>query len=277
MKKLILLACLFLIGKGGALAGNLPANYVVLLDLSDRILQPEQAKRDQELIRIVFETFEQKVRNNLIINSKDRFRIAVAPQKSMSALPGLDELYLDMGQVPFAQKRSRLEALKRDLPAKVARLYAAALAGRRKPADFTGSDLWLYANNNLPSDLEKGYANTWIILTDGYFDFEKNPSAFCEGNRCTDSRVLDRLRKMPDWQKTLAAEDEGLVRIKKSFPPVSVYVAEMRAKREYLGEMDLLTGVWQKWLGEMGVRRMKYGSREGLLKSADLLRSFLKT
>lgn len=277
MKKLALLACLFLMGTGCALGENLPVNYVVLLDLSDRILQPEQVKRDQELIRIVFETFEKKVRGNLIINSKDRFRVVVAPQKSLREPDGLDGLYLDMGQLTFGEKRVQLEKLKQELPDRLARVYASALQGRRKKADFTGSDLWKYANESLPTDLDARYVNTCIVLTDGYFDFEKNPDVRPQGHRYPDSRVLTRLRSQQDWRRTLARADEGLIPIKKPLPRLSIYVAEIQAKNEFYEERELLEAVWTKWLGEMGVRRQECQSREGLSKSADLLRSFLKT
>jgi hypothetical protein len=45
-----------------------PVNYMVLLDLSDRLLCPGQANRDIEIIKTVFDEYNTQVRRNLVIN-----------------------------------------------------------------------------------------------------------------------------------------------------------------------------------------------------------------
>ena len=62
-------------------ANELPQNYIVVLDLSDRLLNPNQAARDKAIIMSVFEKFEKAVKAKMFINSKDRFRISIAPQQ----------------------------------------------------------------------------------------------------------------------------------------------------------------------------------------------------
>ena len=48
-----------------------PKNYVILLDLSDRLLQPNQAANDKAIIKTVFEAFDHTVRaKKMIFNSK---------------------------------------------------------------------------------------------------------------------------------------------------------------------------------------------------------------
>jgi hypothetical protein len=56
-------------------------NYTVVLDLSDRILLPEQLDKDFYLIEKYFKVFEKNARRNLVLSSKDRFAIRIIPQK----------------------------------------------------------------------------------------------------------------------------------------------------------------------------------------------------
>lgn len=75
-------------------------NYVVVLDLSDRIIQqPDQVNIDTSAIRAVFEKFERSVQRNIVVKSKDKFSIRIIPQRG-SSLPGNtfeNNLSIDMG------------------------------------------------------------------------------------------------------------------------------------------------------------------------------------
>lgn len=254
-----------------------PRNYVVLLDLSDRILQPNQARRDRELVQTVFAEFEQHVRQQFIINSTDRFCVVIAPQRSVRYRPEayMDSLYLDLGQMLIADKRKRLEALKTRLPGCLTRLYEQALAGMRQPQDFAGCDLWQYFNEQLPSDLSQKHQNTLVVVTDGYFDFEQNTHALQRDNRFTDSRALSRLRQDPNWRQTLQRPTEGLLPVSKPLPNLRVLVAEISPKVDHLAEADLLTALWDKWLREMKIPRWQCQVKGSLPKSLAALRGFL--
>lgn len=232
-----------------------PRNYVVLLDLSDRVLVAGQAKRDQTLILDVFSRFEQAVRRNLIINSRDCFRVVLAPQAGTTyrADQVMAGMYLDM-EGSIAGKRQRLDAFRAALPKRLEQLYQQATAGRSRSSDFRGCDIWQYFNEHLPSDLRSTHQNNLIILTDGYFDFEHNTHLKQKGGRSTDShRLMASLRTAPDWQQLIRQPDTGLLPVAKRFAPVQVWVAELHPKIDHLDELDLLKAIWTKWLGEMGI------------------------
>src|SRR3954468_11587628 len=56
-------------------------NYIVLLDLSDRlIVQPNQPHRDKQIIKSLYSVSEEKVKRDLYIKSRDEFRVVIAPQ-----------------------------------------------------------------------------------------------------------------------------------------------------------------------------------------------------
>jgi hypothetical protein len=62
-------------------------NYVVIIDLSDRIIQrQDQAEIDTGAIRTMFEKFEKSVQQNLTVKSSDKFALRIIPQ-SNSSLP----------------------------------------------------------------------------------------------------------------------------------------------------------------------------------------------
>jgi len=256
-----------------------PVNYVVLLDLSDRLLAPGQARRDAALVQAVFACFEQRVRSQLIINAHDRFQVVIAPQHGIGYRPDqyMDALYLDMGTTPMARKRQRLNALKADLHRQLTQLYAVALAGKRQARDFAGCDLWQYANEQLPTDLDPDYDNVLVVITDGYFDFENNPRALRQGNRATDSRMLERLRRDPNWRTTLTKPAEGLLPVTKPLPNLAVCVTELRPKFDNLHEADLLTALWSKWLRELSVRKQTVQAQGSQTKSLAMLTQFLTT
>lgn len=254
-----------------------PVNYVVLLDLSDRLLAPDQARRDAALVQAVFAQFEKRVRAQFIINARDRFRVVIAPQRGIryQTEPFMDALYLDLSTTNLAQKRQRLDALRADLPRQLAQLYALALTNKRQAGDFAGCDLWQYANEQLPTDLDPTYDNTLVVLTDGYFDFEHNAHGLREGNRTTDARVTDRLRRDANWRTTLAKPGEGLVPTRKPLPNLSVLVAEVQPKYDTLDEADLLMAVWLKWLNEMHTKRAACQLRGSAPKVLAALEQFL--
>jgi hypothetical protein len=97
-------------------------NYVVLLDLSDRLLQPGQVSRDTALLGQVLATYQAGVAQKLYVGSADRLKLVVAPQRSQSAaVQQLSQgLYLDLEKVPLGQRRQLagpLQQLRRQVSA----------------------------------------------------------------------------------------------------------------------------------------------------------------
>lgn len=278
--KFILMLLLFWLGGFSTLLAQTgqPTNYIVLLDLSDRLLQQDQSSRDIALIQKVFDAFEKKVRRKMIINSKDRFRIAIAPQLGVSYRTDtyMNDLYLDMSAEKIGDKRTKLEQMKANLPTHLKSLYADALRGKKKSGDFAGCDLWQYVNEHLPTDLDDTYSNVLVVLNDGYFDFQKNTHPLRQGNRFTDSSVHDRLRKDRNWRQTIKKPQEGLIPVAKKFPHLSVCVSEIHPKFDQLEEAELVIAIWQKWLTEMKVYRQACHQQGALAKSKSMLGDFLK-
>src|SRR6478736_6375844 len=56
-------------------------NYIILLDLSDRlIVQDNQPERDKQIVKNLYTLFEEKVKRELYIKSRDEIKVVIAPQ-----------------------------------------------------------------------------------------------------------------------------------------------------------------------------------------------------
>ncbi len=253
----LLMLCLWLAQRSNAQANK--HSFIVLLDLSDRLLGTNQVARDEAVITSVFQAFENQVKKKHFIYSKDIFKVAIVPQEG-----GIDEqvftqdLYLDLGKLPLSEKRLAVEKLQTNLHRVVHHLYEKATAHKTQANQYKGADIWRYFNDYLINDLRPQTLNHVFILTDGYFDFESNRYVGQQGNRTTDSRMLARLRKLANWESVLASPNEGLIPIKKAFPTVTVSVIEIAPKSKILREQDILLALWRKWLTEMGIQQMNF-------------------
>lgn len=256
-----------------------PKNYVILLDLSDRLLQPNQAANDKAIIKTVFEAFDHTVRaKNMIVNSKDKFRVVIAPQKGTAYDPThfMNELFIDMEQMPIAQKRQKLDNFKGHLDHTLEELYQKATQNKTQTSDFQGCDLWKYFNEQLETDLMKGHDNQLVILTDGYFDFESNPNVKHSYNRSTATNFIASLRRSSDWKKELDENDYGLIPIQKRYWATSIIVTEISPKNNNLDESEILTTVWNKWLSEMGFKKIGLELRSNLSKTKGRIRKLIQ-
>ena len=224
-----------------------PQKYIILLDLSDRLLLPQQADRDKVLIQAVFAEFEKIVKGNFYIFSEDVFQINIIPQEG-----GIDSdtytqhLFINLKSIPTSQKRIKMEAFKKSLPALLTTLYQAAIGKRTKTADFMGADTWRSFNDFLPQSLLKTGVNKLFILTDGYLDFESNRFVGKNGNRTTDSRMINRMRTLPNWQQVLNDPNEGIIPIKSDFGNLQVSVAEIHPKNMALQEQSIIIALMEK-------------------------------
>lgn len=247
-------------------------HYLVVLDLSDRLLANDQVNRDKAIIEAVFGIFEQQVRKNLMIYSNDSFKVSLVPQEG-----GVDEhtytsgLYINMQKLSLQERRTRLEQFRKELPQRLQQLYKAATKGKTQSQHFRGADIWRYFNDNLTQDTRQNCQNYLYILTDGYFDFESNRFVGQQGNRRTDSQMITRLRKNNNWRTQLAQANEGLIPIKKSFPPIVVQVLEIQPKSKVLDEQDLLIALWKKWMSETKLSLRQIQPRGNIDKITELL------
>ena len=234
-------------------------NYVVVLDLSDRIIQiPDQVNIDTNAIRAVFEKFERAVQRNIVVKSKDKFAIRIIPQRQ-SSLPGNtfeNNLSIDMGKYNAAEKLVKLNKFKADFSSTMSLLYRQAMLGN-KGSDFAGVDIWQYLNEQINSDLDARYNNKVLILTDGYFDFEDKAHGMSSNWHSTTTAPLLTQLKSANWKKDLAEKKLGIIPVQLIVPAKWLICGiQPKASSKDLLEAEKLSYLWVQWLQQSGATQI---------------------
>ena len=225
-------------------------NLVVVLDLSDRLLIPGQAAKDKATILAAFAAFEDVVRSQLFVKSKDVFSVVILPQRNSVLRADAHEtrLRLDMGRLAVTEKNRKYMEFKANLGKLVDNLYAEAGKGT-KTSDYFGVDIWQFFNQSINDYLLPGATNQVVMLTDGYLDFESDTHTARVKNRYTSSKFLRSLSGA-DWKQVAEAKDLGIYPIQNKIVACKLIVTGLNAKYGGQSELDKLRYFWTKWLSE---------------------------
>ncbi|TRX01355.1 hypothetical protein [Flavobacterium gawalongense] len=230
-----------------------PSNYTVVLDLSDRILLPEQLDKDFYLIEKYFKAFEENSRHNLVLTSKNRFSVKIIPQKNSPLAADhyedLLQLYLDETEVK--DKNKSLLALSQSLPKVLKALKKEALFGKTS-SNYFGVDIWAFLHDNGMGLSKFGYDNTVLVLTDGYFDFESQTHVIKEKNQYTSTHFLNELTAT-DWKQISETKEYGLLPIKLEKNTKWIVAGFSGKKANDILQTEKITYFWKKWLTQSGV------------------------
>ncbi len=222
-------------------------NFIVLLDLSDRIIvQPNQTERDKEIIQHIYKIFEQNIKENLYIKSRDEIKVVIAPQKGAN-LPTEeieDRLYINMDNISIVFRKSKEEERRQNFIADLDTLYQKA-AFSKDPKDFYGADIWKYFYEDLKYDYVSDTLteNYLFILTDGYPIVGKNPN---------------KLRP-----------------INASFPDLHVVIVEA-APREKDLEWDRIMERWSEWFNDISIPEYTIIKRKAISKEKEMIEEIVK-
>jgi hypothetical protein len=235
-----------------------PINYTVILDLSDRILLPEQLDKDFYLIEKYFKVFEANSRRNLVLSSKNRFSVKIIPQKNsplnVDHYEDLLQIYLD--ETDVKDKNKSLLALSQSLSQVLNALKKEALFGKVSNAYF-GVDIWAYLHDGGVSLSKPGYTNTVLILTDGYFDFESQTHVIQNKNQYTSTRFLNELTSA-DWKQISETKEYGLLPIQLEKDTKWIVAGFSGKRANDILQTEKITYFWKKWLKQSGVANSKF-------------------
>lgn len=234
-----------------------PSNYTIVLDLSDRLLEPGQTAKDIAIIEEAFIKFELIARKSLILTSKDRFIIKLIPQRGSKLNWNLYEnkLQISLDKIEAKDKNTMLIALKDSIHQILENMYKEAYHGS-KSSDYFGVDIWEYLHNNSKSLTPDDYNNTVFIITDGYFDFENNHHVLQEGNKSTNTSFIDKLNNN-NWKEESEKKQIGLIPIK-VHPETKYIIAGVSSKKNGdVLQIEKLEYFWTKWLIESGIKSEK--------------------
>jgi hypothetical protein len=221
-------------------------NYIILLDLSDRlIVQDNQPERDKELIKHLYTLFEERVRNNLYLRSRDEIRVVIAHQRGADLKSELyeDSLYIDIENVPAVLRRKQAENRRSIFFDNLDKLYEQAVFSDN-PKDFYGADIWRYFYEDLKVDYVSDTLtqNFLFLFTDGYPIVGKD---------------LTKLQP-----------------VKEAYPDLKIILIEA-APRDKDMEWDRVMDLWEEWFDSMKIDDYEFVKRLALSKEKDILREML--
>lgn len=245
-------------GKEEARIEKKPTNYTVVLDLSDRILLPEQLDKDFYLIEKYFKAFEKKARRNLVLSSKDRFSVKIIPQKdsplNLDHYEDLLQLYLNETEVQ--DKNKALMALSQSLHKVLENLKKNALYGKSSK-NYFGVDIWAYMHDNGKGLSKPGFENIVLVLTDGYFDFESQAHVIKDKNQYTSTRFLNELNTS-NWKQISESKEYGLLPIQLEKNTKWIVAGISGKKANDILQTEKITYFWKKWLKQSGVASTQF-------------------
>lgn len=222
-------------------------NYIILLDLSDRlIVQSNQSDRDKDIVGELYTLFEERVKSNLYVRSRDEIKVVIAPQRG-SDIPTEeyeDKLYVNMGGIPNVLRRANEEERKDTFMTALNELYKKAIFSK-VPEQYYGADIWKYFYEDLESDISSDTLtkNFLFILTDGY-------------------PIVGRNR-------------EKLETVNKTFPELNVILMEASPRDKDL-EWDHIMELWTEWFATMNIERYTFIKRKAISKEIEQARSIIE-
>jgi hypothetical protein len=214
-------------------------NYIILLDLSDRlILQQNQPERDKEIIQRLYTLFEEKVRNDLYIKSRDEIKVVIAPQLGSGVRRDdfEDRLYVNMQAMNNVTRKAQEDERRKNFFNNLDTLYQRAVFSNN-PAQYHGADIWKYFYEDLKNDYshDPDTRNYLFILTDGY---------------------------------PIVGHQNKLWMVKNDFPDLEIVLLEA-APREKDLEWDRIMTVWQEWFRTIGIKQYTFVKRGSITKELE--------
>lgn len=259
-------------------------NYIVLLDLSDRILynDQQQVPKDIQVIQSIYAAFKSKLNakdpTRLYFTVNDKLKLMVAPQRTTASevYDMAGNLRLQLASAQPEQKAKLLEETEKNFNTFLPQIYKKAVISNNSTS-YAGADIWKYFNEDLQDDLEKDAQNTLFIITDGYMDFESLNGRASRNNRYTScAQIINNLKKAPDWNSRFKEGDYGLLPVNKRFPNLKVVVLELNPKDDWTGEYNLLTTIWSKWFNEMGIKSYAFIKDDNINEINESIEKLLK-
>jgi hypothetical protein len=259
-------------------------NYIVLLDLSDRILynNQQQVPKDIQVVQSIYAAFKSKLNakdpTRLYFTVNDKLKLMVAPQRTTASdvYDMAGNLRLALAAAQPEQKAKMLEETEKNFNTLLPQIYKKAVISNNSTS-YAGADIWKYFNEDLQDDLEKDAQNTLFVITDGYMDFESLNGRASRNNRYTScAQIINNLKKAPDWNSRFKEGDYGLLPVNKRFPNLKVIVLELNPKDDWTGEYNLLTTIWSKWFNEMGIKSYAFIKDDNINEINESIEKLLK-
>ena len=241
-------------------------NIIVLVDPSVRLLDDEQVEKEKEAILYLLKLSIERTKKIIIDNGKDfniandEIRIKIAPTSLGSEVDAKNpEIHLNFDKNNLDWEYVLSDAYLQDCEKELDQLYK-TIVYNKSSNELRSVDLWQYFDNVLPNDIfQTTLANNYLfVFSDGYFNQNASDSP-TTGNRYKSMSFLKNIRNTQNIDSLLDYEDYGLVKIQNNaFSDLKVMLVGLSPNNDLPEEKNLITGIWSKWLSEMGLKKQGY-------------------
>ncbi len=262
LHKILLILLLTFVGCGTSKKKDLEIleqhNFIILLDLSDRLIKDgaDQLENDKKIIIEIWKQYREISKSKIYIKSRDIFQVVIADQDSSSystsykmSIQDSLGLNLSIGKLHAANKK-KIVNFESNLASQLDELYSKA-SKYTNPDDYQGADIWKFFNEDISYRLKKGCKNHIYIITDGYLFVKK--------------------------QRKEIADSFPMVNFKKNDFDLDVCMLEITPKIKTDNEFYRLKSVWSNWYFSMGIKEICFLKRNNLSLIKEEMFDFLNS
>ncbi|MDQ3191290.1 MAG: hypothetical protein M3Q58_06835 [Bacteroidota bacterium] len=246
-------------------------NFIVVLDLSDRIVNNNQIQNDIDDILNIRRLFIAIAKNELETSddsriSENTFKIKIVPQKNIKQEYNkeLEALLIDFTGVNDNEPEKLQQIFKKDAEknykTKLEELFNKARFSENKK-NYDGANFYKYFNEDFEKHLLNGADNYAFLITDGYMYFETDVNATGTQGTFTNMSHLKKNSKIENsnWLIDYEKKDLKMLPVKKNFSNDScmVFIMQIKPEETNQNEYDFINNVWKNWFSEMGIYKVK--------------------
>jgi hypothetical protein len=233
-------------------------NISIILDLSDRVIQPmqpSQSERDIQIVNKITEIFKAKMKAKGAYQAKDKIRVLFAPAPTDPNINNIaSKLSVDLSKLDNKRKKEVYDNISSDFEEGLKEIYAQSI----KTKNWVGSDVWRffkYDAKELSIDPDPKYRNVLVIVTDGYLyhsqskDRQENKTAFITASFFE----KEGFRNNSNWKEKFDRENYGLINSGETFENLDVLVLEINPSPSHKNDEDIIRTYLGKWFDEMKV------------------------
>lgn len=219
---------------------TLPLNISVFIDLSDRVVRPNQSQieRDTAIVNQLIDFFiSTSYQGGKLPTSKNKFNVFFYPTPTDGSVATLAKgLNVDLSKLQGAQKKVKLADMKESFDTNLQQIYSLAIKDKK----FIGCDIWGFFTDKKVDNLcmSPGYRNILVILTDGYL--------YHIHNKMQDGNAYSYIN-----QQNLMLPGTSLIIGRDGLKDLEVLMLEVSPKQ--INQFHTMKGIIETWLKGMGV------------------------
>lgn len=231
----------------GSVNQEKPLNITILLDLSDRLVQPNvnpgQETRDTAIINYIVGKFKSHaLAGGKLLTSKDHLKVMFYPDPKIQQINVIAKnLDVNLAKLQPAEKKKKLMKMDSVFAESLDMIYTST----KKNQNWVGCDIWGFFSDKKVDHfcMADSSRNIVFVLTDGYL-YHKNNMLEVDNQY---SYILPQTLKVPNSK--LMVKRDGLENLE-------VLMLEINPKDpSHLNKIQTIIG---EWLEGMGVQQGKY-------------------